>query len=431
MKNNLFRKGLVIVIIMFFVGVSIIPSIISGDIKKTRADTTMLNIWIVDDEGDGDFTSIQGAIDNESVQDSDIIEVYSGTYNEHIVVYKELKIIGYNYEYLNGDDSGKPILDAGGSIDVIQIDADYVTISGFTIKNGYLPYSSYAGIFINSKYNIISGNNIIENNIGFTLETGSSNNTICNNIIKHNGRIILHETMNNQIFDNLIEENNSTVIINLEFANNNSIFSNTIADNNEHLGTCGISLFTSSNNFIYKNNIVNNNGPGIYIWPESSNNIIYQNIITNDYYATSGRDVDDYGIYLGYYCFNNIITGNIIKGHKLAGIFIELCSNNVIINNEISNNDEYGIYITVGYNNHITLNNIKDNKIDASFILEIKGYINEFKNIWSKNYWGRSRLLPLPIKGKMGFQLLTIPITWFSFDWHPAKEPYDIPLLIN
>ena len=428
MQKSIIKSGLVFGIISLFVLVNIIPIVTSGEIKKTKSDTFLLNIWIVDDEGDGDFTGIQMAIDDVSVQDNDIIEVYSGTYNENIIVYKELKIIGYDNEYLNGDDSGKPIIDAGGSIDVIKIDADYVTISGFTIKNGFYLYSSFSGLLINSKYNTISENNIIENNRGFTLETGSSHNIICNNIIKYNDRLYLHETSDNQIFENQIIENNSTGILDMEFANNNRIFNNTIADNNNHKGASAINLFKSSNNFIYYNDIINNNGPGIFIWPESSNNIIYQNIITNDYYTAVGRDVNDYGIYLGYYSSNNIIKGNTIKGHKLAGIYIEFCSNNIILNNEISNNDEYGIVIEFGYNNHITLNNIRDNKPDASFILEIKDYIKEFKNIWSKNYWGEIRLLIKPIKGSMVFQLLTIPIIWFSFDWCPAKEPYEIAL---
>jgi hypothetical protein len=62
--------------------------------------------------------------------------------------------------------------------------------------------------------------------------------------------------------------------------------------------------------------------------------------------------------------------------------------------------------------------------------------INNNKNIflnsrWQGNYWIR----PLNIGPKIvvGMQLLniynrTLSLPFFEFDWHPAREPFDIPI---
>ena len=51
-------------------------------------------------------------------------------------------------------------------------------------------------------------------------------------------------------------------------------------------------------------------------------------------------------------------------------------------------------------------------------------------NHFEGNYWGKSRLFPKPIIGSIMYkkdtQAPTIVLPWLMFDWHPAKEPYDI-----
>jgi hypothetical protein len=78
-----------------------------------------------------------------------------------------------------------------------------------------------------------------------------------------------------------------------------------------------------------------------------------------------------------------------------------------------------GIILFTSYNNKINNNNFYGNSKDASFV-----WSNS--NNWNYNYWNRARLLPKPILGFTGKNLPIIP--WFNFDWHPAKEPYDIPI---
>ena len=67
----------------------------------------------MDDEGDGDFVSIQAAIN--AAKDGDTIEVYSGIYHENLVVNKRVSLIGIPYELGEGNDEGKPVIEGSWS----------------------------------------------------------------------------------------------------------------------------------------------------------------------------------------------------------------------------------------------------------------------------------------------------------------------------
>ena len=114
-------------------------------------------------DGKGNFSSIQEAIDSAS--DNDIIFVSNGTYFENIKITKSIKLIG--------EDKNTTIITGNGSGDVIYILADYVTISGLTIKNGgsKLLDEVGAGIEIRSNYSTIS-NCIISSNKNYGLYLG-------------------------------------------------------------------------------------------------------------------------------------------------------------------------------------------------------------------------------------------------------------------
>ena len=164
--NKLFRKNMVFVIIISLIGISFVPNLgADNEIKSiTNTEDTITNIvsceldlecshttMYVDDDnikgplkstssgifppsgitlyvggsGPDNYTKIQDAIDNAS--DGDTIFVYSGTYFEHVVVDKQL--------YLIGEDKNSTIIDGEGSEDVVVIYADGVTIQQFTIRS--------------------------------------------------------------------------------------------------------------------------------------------------------------------------------------------------------------------------------------------------------------------------------------------------------
>jgi len=46
------------------------------------------------------------------------------------------------------------------------------------------------------------------------------------------------------------------------------------------------------------------------------------------------------------------------------------------------------------------------------------------RNTWDGNYWNRPRLLPKVIIRRTVALFFSLRL---NFDWHPAREPYDIP----
>jgi parallel beta-helix repeat protein len=181
------------------------------------------------------------------------------------------------------------------------------TISGNNINNNY-----YYGIWLKySSNNTISGNNITDNgkcSDGITISDGSNNNTIYgnninnnyyhgiyvginffnpgpppygniisgNNITDNNDGIFLIYSYNNTITENNIENHNREGIC-IDHSSNNTVFGNNVAYNNKHGISLGDLYGLCSNNIISENNIIENGENGIYLHYSSDNNIIYHN----------------------------------------------------------------------------------------------------------------------------------------------------------
>jgi len=141
--------------------------------KLLNFENEQFNLLIVDDEGDGNYKKIQNAIN--SSKSGDAILVYSGRYNETIIINKPIYLIGINSEYKKGSDIGKPIIFQSKNISInsIVINSDNITVSGFKI------ISNNIGIEVLnfSKYITIKNNKIImaENSTGMKLSCVKSN----------------------------------------------------------------------------------------------------------------------------------------------------------------------------------------------------------------------------------------------------------------
>jgi len=185
----------------------------------------------------------------------------------------------------------------------------------------------------------------------------------------------------------------------------------TVQNSKRDFYAAGIYIHSSYHN-ITGNYIVSNSN-GIYI-EDYGNHIISGNTVL---------DSEEFGIYIGF-CDNNTIQNNTISNNRI-GIWNEFCNRDTISENDITNNTE-GIMIRVGKYNKINYNNVAHNLVNANFLYFLFG-IN--LNNWNYNYWGRVMKLPKPIFGLkyMGIAFFPLFIPWVIFDWHPAKEPYDIP----
>ena len=391
------KKFLVLATIILFFNVNSIPSegnIIEKESFKLMSDG---NILYVGGSGLDNYTRIQDAIDNAS--DGDTIFVYddSSPYNENIVINKSINLIGENRytTYIDGS--------LNQSLSAVYISSKNVILSDFTILkygiNNY-SYDDYV-IYIQSDYNIISGN-ILTGNITYGIRIGGSQyNNISDNFITNNINIGI-----------LLICSNYTNI-------SNNYFSKVLS---------GIGLYYSNNNDIISN-FISNCGTGIFLLGTKSN-YIYGNIITNNEMG--------------------IRSESYIQADSFS-------ANNIIIRNNISYNKFYGLFIMNPLEDEVIQNNFIGNKYNAYFFYQIyyglraryligsKPYI--LKIFWNSNYWDEPRLQSYFIPGFITFyslnylircirilyndpepDLYTLPINWFNMDKNPAKQPYNISI---
>ncbi len=310
----------------------------------------------VDDDGNAEYTKIQDAI-NASM-DGDTVRVWDGTYFENVVVDKTVSLIG------NG--SEEVTIDGGGRWDVVEITADWVNISGFTISGAD---RNDAGIKIESDHNIISNNNCSSNTYGIYL-WDSTTSTITNNTCSENNSFGIHLRFSNDctITNNTCKDNkfygiylrdSGTSMITSNTCENNSrgiYFDDTndctITNNTCENNSLGIFLDASIRNTI-SDNACNNNDHGIYL-QDSSNGTITNNTCENN----------DNGIVLAYSC-NGTITNNTCSENNDDGIRLLDSSDSTIANNTCQNND-HGIGFGLSSNGTITNNTCSNNDVGIS-----------------------------------------------------------------
>ena len=221
-RHRYIIKLLTFGIILLFLGTNFFPFISA----KGNQPKTASNVIVVDNEGDGDYQTIQEAI--EHAEAGDTIHVYSGTYNENIVINKQLILDGIALEYQNGNDTGKPTINGRTSKLLVSFFAANILFSGFSLIGDRINKTDTGITLYHSFSAEITRNNISNCHLGINLTTD----------------LITRSCL---------------------------IFKNNLSYCSE-----GIRI-ANSNNMVYENNIINSEN-GISIWPTARNCDIYKNI---------------------------------------------------------------------------------------------------------------------------------------------------------
>jgi parallel beta-helix repeat protein len=128
----------------------------------------------VDKNDSGKYPSINRAL--AVARSGDTIFVYSDTYNENLIIFKKINLIGEN--------KTSTIINGVGRGNIVTIIASGIVIENFTIQN-----SQRSGIYIFSTNNIIKSNIISNNKKGitlFSLRTFLNLASLNYNLIYHN-----------------------------------------------------------------------------------------------------------------------------------------------------------------------------------------------------------------------------------------------------
>jgi parallel beta-helix repeat protein len=375
-KYSLVRNYLTIGVIVFFIGTSIVPSIQSNIPSKK-------NVITVDDEpGDADFTSLKDAMNASSPGDT--IEVYSGMYFEQEIhiLNNNVSLLGIAQELGDGNDSGRPFIQGNVSLGVVlRVEANHVIISNLNIENvkGF-----DAGCIRATEQNNLT----ISYCIIHTLQEGYNSNP---------GIYVYGDNI--RIIDNEVSYCNPGIHVGTEQPGSITITGNIVTD-------CGYY-------------------GGIYLSGDEQN-------ISGNSIKRCEKGINIHGK-------NNIIFGNDIESCQ-AGVLNYEGSNNIISGNNI-NFCPIGFLNEWGGGNRIINNNFKqyNHSWNEPWWMRQMVIPYEFdkKDTWRGNYWDTlTGIASKKILGAVfvGFVIFpefgwgfVLPIPWAEYDWHPAKEPYDIP----
>jgi len=283
--------------------------------------------YIVDPNGNGDYTSIQDAVD--AAISGDIIRIWNGTYYNSIMIQKTLILIG------NGTSAS--IMDGKGTLDhqhLFHVSADNCKISGFQF-NRSSPHHEFGGIGLYSQGNTVEENLFKNSNIGIYFQS-SLYNMIRNNTFKWNIRGIRAEmgSNNNDFVGNLFVDNLNYGFY-YERSGGSRIINNTFDRNRQ-----SVMLGFYVHNLTFDGNVFTNNlNRSALILTYCLDSSVNNNTFTGN----------KEGVMIAMESHRNSVTWNNIseniEGVKIYKMYDHLgpCTKNVVNYNQIHNNSVFGV----------------------------------------------------------------------------------------
>ncbi len=442
------RKSVAVGIILLSIGTVFFPAIAQD--TMIPFPTSKGNWLYVGGSGPGNYTKIQDAIDNASSWDT--VYVYNGIYYENIIIETE----GLS---LTGQDKHTTVIHSTRPAQhTINVQASHVTLQGFSIENatdsGVIWDTS--GVFLCSSQVVVQDNMISGNHLGLCALSIAFNLTICHNSFLDGGILFgnyqhtpenpevplacfLHNIHNNTVNGKplyyfktvkdfivpadagqviLVNCTNVTVKesyltrcnfpITLNYCTSCVVEQNTVEDSYGELMTM------RSEKCIFQNNTIDNIIFGVCLDQKSKNNIVRFNTVTN----STG------GVVVMIKSSHNLVYGNKFQYNLLGIRLFEQAHDNSISRNMIQQN-RIGVLLSEDpYDNSIQNNTFNQN------LLHVQS-LGRTKNFYDNNYWGRPQVLPKLLLGWFTAENFnpscTIPYCITGIDWHPAKEPNDIP----
>jgi len=300
-----------------------------------------------------DYPTIASAIGNAT--DGDTVFVRKGTYNlfnETLLINKSMQLIG--------EDRDTTIIDGNHFGNIIEVTANNVEISGFTIQNSGQNETAKSGLDTGIYVKTCTGTKIINNTIKNNI--GGLNISSCSNILISENRIL-----SNFHTPNIIISSSSSVTFSKNYVTNNT--GETIV-----FSQCSDSIVTENqivaNGFDY--GMYGGTRPWAVISISHGITVSMNNITGN---ALGLGLINSYG--------NNVFR-NDMRGNGIGISLSTGATENRIYENNIQANS-YGMLLHAGSNNRIYHNNFTSNTDQTSFWSPFS--FNIWDNGAAGNYW--------------------------------------------
>jgi len=274
--------------------------------------------------------------------DGDTVYVFSGNYNETIVINKRISLIG------GIDDQPSNLSRYAEHKYLIEITTDFVTIENFVIKdpNRFISSQNGALIHITSNNVVIQKNNISDCSLWGIYLDSSDDNMISGNIINDTKGVFVFSS-NNNVFSNNIISNSTDSGLNIRSSMRNILY-----DNNFSLNTYGVYSKDCSNMNMTQNIFTKNKFHGAFLTGDTTDVVQKNDFINN---TVSGITLDS---------TDCIIAENVFN-HGQVGINLQRTGSQ-IYNNSFRNMSSTALSATtLSRNNVMYLNEFFENAINA------------------------------------------------------------------
>lgn len=266
-------------------------------------------------------------------REDDIVFVFNGTYHERLDITKSIT--------LQGQDKQSTIIDANQTGDAIRIEANNVTVTGFTVQNSGLDSSGISVLLATG--NRISQNIMKGNFNGIRIFESSSNTIADNNVSSNYYGISISASKGDNVTQNSVSSNMNTGIR----VSDSSLI--TISNNSIANSPLGVVLLASNNCTITHNNASSNDSTGFYAFASDSN------VFSNNKISSS----PDFGIRLDQSA-GNLVDNNTFLENRI-GIFLGNSTISVLQSNNFIANTQFGIRTDYSDRNTISTNTFTEN----------------------------------------------------------------------